>query len=329
MRNDLVRRGLVASLLVAAVGLGPTACTTNLATGDKIFAMVSPEQEAQIGAQAAPELAQEFGGPVQNAQLQQYVTNIGKKLAAETEGTFPSLPWEFTLLDSPVVNAFSLPGGKVFITRGLAEKMTNEAQMAGVLGHEIGHVTAQHVVRRMSQQQLLAGGLAVTGIAVGATSNSDSGLVKYGIPALSAGGSLLLLKFGRDEESQADSLGLRYMSKAGYNPKAQLEVMQILANESQGESLEMLQTHPLPQTRIQRLQSELDKDYANVVNNPNYQFFPERFQQQFLAIAKTLPPPKQQPQQQGQGQAPAKGGQASGLRSSPPANQQRISRPAR
>jgi predicted Zn-dependent protease len=317
------RLGLLAA--TACWGAGLMGCQTNPATGDKFFTTLSREQEAQIGAQAAPGLTEQFGGKVQNAQLQQYITSIGKRLAAETEDGFPQLEWEYTLLDSPVINAFALPGGKVFITRGLAEKLTSEAQVAGVLGHETGHVAAQHTARRIGQQTLLSAGLAVAGLAVG-TQADNSKAAQYGqyaLPALAVGSNLYLLKFSRDEESQADYLGMRYMSKLGYNPHAQLEVMEILKREAgSGRPVEFMSTHPLPETRIQRIQQLLNTEFKNTQNNANYKDNAEQYQRQFLDIVKRLPPPKQ-PTPQGQA---GSAGQLQSGRAAP--QQQRISRPA-
>lgn len=318
---------------VVALGLALIAapgCQTNPATGEKFFSTLSPEQEAALGAQAAPGLTEQFGGRVENPQLQQYVTNIGQRLAKETESYFPGLEWEFTLLDSPVINAFALPGGKVFISRGLAEKLTSEAQMAAVLGHEVGHVTAQHTARRMGQGTIFNAGLAVAGLAVG-MSDADSDVRKigqYAVPALAVGGNLVILKFGRDEEAQADYLGMRYMSKLGYDPHAQLEVMEILkqASGSGGGAPEFLSTHPLPQTRIDRIEELLRSDeFKQTQNNPNYQMYPERYQREFLSVLKTLPPPKQP------AAAPPAGQAQQQLQRSQerPAGNERISRPAR
>jgi predicted Zn-dependent protease len=290
---------LLAFGLTLVVGAG-CANTTNAATGKKFYNTMTPQQEAELGAKAAPGVAQEYGGAVNNAQLQQYVRTIGLKMAKETESYYPTLNWEFTLLNSPVINAFSLPGGKVFITRGLAERLTNEAQMAGVLGHEIGHVTAQHVAQQITEQTKLNVLSAVAGVVV-AASDSKSAVHQYGqyaVPAVAVGGNLYLLKFSRSDESQADYLGMRYMSKVGYDPIAQLQVMQILKEaDSGGGGMEMLQTHPLPQTRIDDIKKRLQSDeFKNTQNNPNYGLFPERYQNDFLRIEKTLPPPpKPQP----------------------------------
>lgn len=314
----------VAAALGMALLSGP-GCQTNPATGETFFTPLTPQQEAALGAQAAPGLTEQFGGGVENQQLQQYVTNIGQRLAAETEAYFPQLEWEFTLLDSPVINAFALPGGKVFITRGLAEKLTSEAQLAAVLGHEVGHVTAQHTARRVGQAAIFNAGLAVAGLAVGAADeNSDLRQVgQYALPALAVGGNLIILKFGRDEEAQADYLGMRYMSKLGYDPRAQLQVMEILkaASGPSGQP-EFLSTHPLPDTRIQRIEDLLnEEEFRATQNNPNYQMYPERYQREFLSVLKTLPPAKQPP-------APTESQARQQMKETPP-SEQRISRPVR
>jgi predicted Zn-dependent protease len=164
-------RGGLAVLLAASLA----ACTKNMATGQSFFTTLSPEQEAQIGEEASPEMIAEFGGKTPSPELQAYITEVGMKLASQVEDPqFRNLKWEYTLLDSPVVNAFALPGGKVFITRGLADKLTSEAQLAGVLGHETGHVAAQHTARRIGQATILNAGLAAAGLAVGASGNETA-----------------------------------------------------------------------------------------------------------------------------------------------------------
>jgi predicted Zn-dependent protease len=285
------RRGVIGLVVAGAVVTG---CTTNPETGERFFNTLSAEQEIQIGQQAAPELTEQFGGKVPDQQLQAYVTEIGQRLAQHTSGEFHDLPWEFTLLDSGVINAFALPGGKVFISRGLMEKMNSEAQLAGVLGHEIGHVSAQHTARRIGQATILNAGLAAAGLAVG-MSDEASALRKYGqvaVPALAIGGNLYILKFGRDEEAQSDYLGMRYMVKAGYNPRAQLEVMEILKAEGgRGGAPEFLSTHPLPDTRIRKIEEVLDsEEFRSSANLPYHR---ERFAP-MLERLRRLPPPKQQ-----------------------------------
>ena len=214
-----------------------------------------------------------------DAVLREYVTGIGKALATHTEGDNPNNPWEFTLLDSDVINAFALPGGKVFMSRGLMTRMTNEAQLAGVLGHEVGHVTAQHVNERMSQAIGVQVGVAAVTIG---SRNSQNDLARYIPTIVGVGGQGFLLKFSRDQESEADHLGMRYMARAGYNPQAQMQVMQILedaSNEAGGASTpEFLSTHPYPETRIARIKAELRSTYFNADSNPNLSFEEDRFQ---------------------------------------------------
>lgn len=279
---------VVAAALLAAVPLG--GCETNPATGRSQFSMMSTDEERALGAQAAPQFVEEFGGAVPDAQLQAYVDGVGRKLVAQVEEGVPDFDWEFHLLNSPVINAFALPGGKVFITRGLTEKMNNEAQLAGVLGHEIGHVTARHANDRMASQLGFNAVLAGLAIAAG-VADEDSGfrqVGQYGIPALAVGGNLVLLKWGRDEESEADSLGLRYMTRAGYNPRAQVQVMEILAAASAGQGgIEWTASHPLPETRIRRLEQEIAEQYEDEMHR--YEFFEDRFQTQALARLNRLP----------------------------------------
>lgn len=306
----LVPRPLRSTLLCAALALfALSGCSKNAATGKNIFTLgMSRDQEISLGSQAMPDVIKEYNGKVDNPRLQQYVSGIGAKLAKETESNNPTLPWEFTLLNTDVVNAFALPGGKVFFTRGLAERLTSEAQMAGVLGHEIGHVTAQHGAQRIASQTLFNAGVAVGAVVVDSSGNDRVQKIGgYGIPALAVGGNLVMLKFGRNEELEADRLGVRYMANVGYNPRGQLEVMEVLQSLSKGSSTpEILSTHPDPGARVQQIQDLLNTQYASTQNNPQYQDFKERYKTEFLDVIKKMPPaPKQQ---------------QSKLRSTPPAD---------
>ena len=278
--------GSLACLLAVGIGLlTVSGCRTNPATDTSEFLLLSREQEAQIGADAAPQFTQEYGGAVSDDALQSYVTDIGLRLAAETEAYFPEIDWEFTLLDSDVVNAFALPGGKIFVTRGLAGRMTNEAQLAGVVGHEIGHVTAQHGNRRISRQMGMDAVLTGAQIFVDSASRGSATRQIGGaaVPALDMGGQLVMLQYGRDEEIEADRLGIRYMTRVGYNPRGQLQVMELLASLSgDARQPEFLSTHPYPETRIEMIRRLLDTKYADVVNDPAYGFYESRFQRRFL-----------------------------------------------
>ena len=260
-------------------------CAKNAATGRTQFDIMDRQQEVAMGAQAAPELTAGYGGEVPDQVLRDYVTRIGLKVAAGVEKQYKDIPWKFTLLNSDVINAFALPGGHVFMSRALMERMTNEAQLAGVLGHECGHVTAEHIDQRIGRDYALQIGAAVGGAVGGA----DYGEIISTV--VSQGGGLFSLKYGRAEESEADALGLRYMTRAGYNPLGQLQVMQILRDASKGSGgqPEWMSTHPLPQTRINEIQAALKGKYASTQGNPQYVLGEAEFAP-MLRRLKALPP---------------------------------------
>lgn len=261
---------LVALLAVAVIAGG---CETNPATGDSQFIVVSAADTTQMGVEAKPELIKEYGGEVQSPELRRYIEQVGKRLARHVEGEYKDTPWEFITLDSDVINAFALPGGKVFMSRGLLQELKNEAGVAGVLGHEIGHVTGRHVDERISQSMVVQG-LASVGGAFG-----GEGLASI-IPTVIGGvGQGYLLKFGRDQESQADELGLKYMTRAGYDPMGMADVMKVLIAASEGNSnWEILSTHPDPKNRLEAIMQRIEKDYAHTQNNPEYKKFENRFE---------------------------------------------------
>ncbi|MCX5691541.1 MAG: M48 family metalloprotease, partial [Planctomycetota bacterium] len=224
--TTLHRPILAAMTLCLAACAFPAGCETNTATGKRQFVMLDRTAEIKMGVDASPQMVQENGGELKNPELNAYVTEVGSKMAATTEGQNPSLPWKFTILDSDIINAFALPGGQVFISRGLMQQMTNEAQLAGVLGHEIGHVTARHINDRMVDTQWTSIG---TSVASAVLTEGVGGTVGQVAPkVLEMGGQTLVLRFGRGQELEADALGMRYMSNVKYNPTGQRQVMEIL-----------------------------------------------------------------------------------------------------
>lgn len=279
--------------LVGALMLVPVGCSVNPATGERAFMIYSWDDEKRLGADAAAGLAAQFGGEVEAAIPSDYVVEVGMKLVQGVEEGVPELDWEFTLLNTDVINAFALPGGKIFFTRGLAERLSDEAEMAGVLGHEIGHVTARHGNQRMSKQYGFNILLAGAAVAVG-TAENDSDVRKYGqvaIPGFAIGGNLVMLKYGRDDESEADMLGMRYMSRAGYDPSGQLRVMEVLQAASEGpRPIEWLATHPFPETRIERIQSLLNEQYPNAGDRSVYSVMSVEYQQRMLSPLGRLEP---------------------------------------
>lgn len=287
------REVLAVGFLSSAALMG--ACQTNPETGQRSFLSLSKEDEIRIGEEAGPAMTKEFGGQVNSEPCQRYVTQVGLKLKGHIDRQdYLDLPWQFTLLESDVINAFALPGGKVYITRGLAGKLASEGQMAGILGHEIGHVTAEHGDQRITSQTWFNIGMAAAAIGVG-VADSDSTFAKYGqvgLPALAVGGNLVLLSYGRDEEIEADSLGMGYMARAGYNPRAQREVMEILGNMATGERPpEFLSTHPTSATRIRRIDGALAGEHAATQGNPAYQVYAERYKKDFLGPLAKAPEP--------------------------------------
>lgn len=281
--TSLTRTARLAFVLLLPVLLA--ACSTNPTTGRKqLTGGMDRNAEVALGNQYAPQLANEMGGEIKNPLLRDYVTEVGMKLKNYTEVDGPQRTWQFILLDSDVINAFALPGEKVFMSRGLADKLTTEAQLAGVLGHEIGHVMARHTAERMGQSQIGNGLLSVGGALLGNGGTGAQIAMQGG--QLFVGG--VLLKFSRSQESEADALGMRYMTKAGYNPKGQLEVMEVLKRESGSNSQpEILSTHPLPQTRIDDIKGKLQGEYAYTQSGPDaakYQDFADRYRQRYLAV---------------------------------------------
>jgi predicted Zn-dependent protease len=277
--------------LLSFVGALLGGCTTNAATGESRLAIgyLSRGEQIALGEEAMPQLTNEYGGEVASPRIAAYITEVGKRLAEQTEAENPQLPWEFTLLDSPVINAFALPGGKVFMSRGLAEKMTNEAQLAGVLGHEVGHVTAEHVAERIQAATgtSLLGAIASTAAGLG----DSAALQQLTDVVVGYGGQGYLLKFGRSQELEADALGMRYMTRAGYDPVGQRQVMEILAAESgAGRPPEWASTHPYPESRIGQIDDLLRTTYAGVTGTGQVNLHEDRFRTRFLDPIGAMPP---------------------------------------
>lgn len=187
-----------------------TGCSVNPATGEKQFTGLMPAgSEAQIGANEHNKILQEYGGLVSDQGLQRYVNEVGARVAKNTER--PDVRYQFFVLNSPVINAFALPGGYVYITRGLMAVANSESELASVLGHEIGHITGRHQAARYSQGVLASLGASVLAAAVG-----DPGITQ----AIGFGSDLYMSSYSRGQESESDRLGIRYLSRAGYDVMA-------------------------------------------------------------------------------------------------------------
>jgi predicted Zn-dependent protease len=228
--------------VTVAVALSLAGCAKNPATGQRQLSLISEAQEVELGRQAAQEAQQQIG-LVRDPELQQYVSRIGLALAAKSER--PELPWQFQVVDDPSPNAFALPGGFIFVTRGMLTLMTSEAELASVLGHEIAHVTARHSVNQISKQQLAQIGLGLGGILFPTVQELS--------PAIGSGLGLLFLKYGRDDEREADELGFAYASAGGYDVSEFGDVFEALGRASEGQEGALptwLASHPSSEERV-------------------------------------------------------------------------------
>ena len=247
MRSTLaLARSAVSIALVAA-------CATNPVTGEREFTLMSEAQEIAMGRESDAQIKAEMG-VYDDPDAQQYVSDIGLQLAKLSER--PNLPWQFTVVDQPAINAFALPGGFIYITRGILPFLDNEAELAGVLGHEIGHVTARHSVQQYTRA--VGGTLLLGGLGVFVPAARPFGQISE--QAL----GLLFLKYGRDDELQADGLGARYEATGGWDPAGVPGMLSTLGrlDEAAGDRKGVpnwLSTHPDPLPRVAEIQPTVQK----------------------------------------------------------------------
>tara|TARA_R110002049_G_scaffold51341_1_gene145264 strand:+ start:771 stop:1532 length:762 start_codon:yes stop_codon:yes gene_type:complete len=218
-------------------------------TGKEQAISLTTEEEIAIGLQSAPQMAQEYGGLYPDQRMQAYVDMVGKKLVDNSVARNTPYQYDFHLLADPnTINAFALPGGQIFITYALFSKLENEDQLAGVLGHEVGHVLGRHSAERIANSEFWQ--TLSTGASVGA----DAGGLVSGI------GQNVLLGNGRGDELESDDLGVRFMIKAGYDPHEMIGVMKILkAAAGPSRVPEFQSTHPDPENRIEHIQESIKK----------------------------------------------------------------------
>ena len=228
----------------------------NPVTGETQYIGITVEQDIALGLQAAPQMAEEFGGLDPDQQSQAIVDEVGNLVVQNSAAASTPYEYEFHLLeDDQTINAFALPGGQIFITRALFDKLQTEGELAGVLGHEIGHVVARHSAEHIAKAELTQG---LTGAAVLATYDPDNPASASSAQVAALIGQLINLKFGRDDELEADFLGVCFMNETGYDPNELISVMQILAESSQGnQPPEFFSTHPDPGNRIERIQQAI------------------------------------------------------------------------
>lgn len=225
MRNTI---RLIPLLIVLLAGC---ATVTNPVTGQREVTVMDERSEIAEGKKAHEEVLQEYG-VYANPRVQAYVDELGQRLAKQSHRR--NLEWHFTVLDSPEVNAFALPGGYVYVTRGLLAYMESEADLAGVIGHEIGHVSARHGAQRATRQQTAGlGVLAATLLgavleAKGVGGATDiAGTLSQGVAAG------YIASYSRDQETQADQLGAEYLARNNYDPKNMIDVIRVLKSQEQ------------------------------------------------------------------------------------------------
>ena len=214
-------------------------CSVNLVTGETQLMLIPQNQDAQIGKQYAPEVEKELGNRIDDPILQNYINGVGQKIAQISH--MPELDFHFTAVNDDSVNAMALPGGYIFITKGMLLLLDTEAQLAAILAHETTHVTARHSAQAMSRQI----GIDVLISAASKSEKTPQTLLTVGQLA----GQLTQLKYSRGDEYEADSYGMEYLVKAGYEPDGMVETMGILENLQKTRTIEFLSTHPSPENR--------------------------------------------------------------------------------
>lgn len=263
MGRLLVRLGL--ALLFALFGFLSycSSATENPITGEVQRVQLSPQEEILLGQQGAPEVAAEFGGLYPDAALHAYVDRVGQRVVENSEAGTTPYPFEFHLLsDIETINAFALPGGQIFVTAALLSQLDTEAQLAGVLGHEVAHVVARHGAEQLARRQL--GALLVQAIGVAASESPESG--QQAAIVAQAVNQLVNLSYGRDDELESDRLGFEFMIDANYDPQGLVELMTILnSTQPQGRPPEFLNSHPNPDNRIERLEQLIAETFPNGV----------------------------------------------------------------
>lgn len=239
-----------------------TSTQVNPVTGEKQHVAMSVPQEIALGMQSAPQMAAQMGGEVDpRSPTAALVREVGQRLVEQGVASKSPYRFQFHLLRDPrTVNAFALPGGQIFITTGLLNRLQNEAQLAGVLGHEIGHVIHRHAAQHMAKGEL--GQTLVTAVGVASSDDRGSGRSNRAVAAMV--NSMMQLKYGRGDESQSDQFGLEAMTAAGFDPSQMLGVMKILSEVSQGNRQpEWLASHPHPEHRAEQIEAWLHKKYPD------------------------------------------------------------------
>lgn len=247
-------------MALAALGTYFMSGQRNPVTGKVQRVSLDAREEIALGLRAAPQLIQQYGGESEDPKARNLVTTIGEEIVQKSDAGKSPYQFQFHLLDDrQTINAFALPGGQVCVTMALAKKLRTRGELAGTIGHEIGHVIARHGAQQLAKQQLTQG--LVGAVAVGSESGNNAALAQ-------AVGSLLNLKYGRSDELEADKFGVRFMAQAGYDPRAMIGVMEVLKSAGGGgRTPEFFSTHPNPENRIERIKQAIKEEFPNGVPN--------------------------------------------------------------
>lgn len=231
----------------------------NPITGESQHIDLTPQQEVAMGMQSAPQMAQEYGGLYNDNEVQQQAKEVGYKLVRQVDQEIKakglSIPYQFdfhVLADPETVNAFALPGGQIFITVGLLKRLKSEDQLAGVLGHEIGHVIHRHSAQQMAKSDFYQGLVGAVATATSDGTDMGGGQIAQYVAQIQE------MKFGRNDELQSDEFGVKYMIQSGYNPNAMIEVMDVLKAASGGQQRdEFMSSHPSPENRVEKIKEHI------------------------------------------------------------------------
>lgn len=272
-------------LVVSAAG----GCSTNPVTQERNLMFLSPQQEVALGLEASPQFSEEFGGPYADPVMQEYVRGVGTKIAAQAAN--PEYPYEFsfTVLDSDVINAFALPGGPIFITRGLLFELGDESQLAAVLAHEATHVAARHSAQQISQQMSVSVLISIASAAMSkgkTTTGTEAGTSSTAEQVASLVANLASLRYSRKHETQADVYGLNYLVTAGYQPMGMVRVMEMFERKEQeagSSGPEFLRTHPNPENRVEDIMAKIKEQYPSAPTNPRLVVGADAYQQKVLS----------------------------------------------
>ena len=264
----------VASLVLAVSG-----CAVNPLTGEEEPMFMSVDEELALGRQLAPEVEKLLNGAIPNETLQRYIDRVGQRIARFSQR--PDWEYRYVAVEDTMVNALALPGGHVYITRGLLEKMTSEAQLAGILAHETVHIVARDSAVAMSKAKILDYGL----IAAAASGRVEG----RALQAVQLSGYFIMLRYSRQDEEEADLGGLDYMVEAGYNPQAMVDTMQMFQDLDKVRPIEFLSTHPSPENRVRYLKEHIQSKYSQAENLKTGK---EDFETTVLDYLKTHPKPR-------------------------------------